>query len=47
VGAPLILTKDGKSEASDYTTGNNITSGYVLGGDGLISDEFAKVIFGN
>jgi len=45
VGAPLILTKDGKSEAPGYTTGNNITSGYVLGGDGLISDEFAKTIF--
>lgn len=45
VGAPLILTKDGKSEAPDYTTGNNITSGYVLGGDGLISDGFAKTIF--
>ena len=45
VGAPLILTKDGKSEAPAYTTGNNITSGYVLGGDGLISDGFAKNIF--
>ena len=45
VGAPLILTKDGKSEAPDYTTGNNITSGYVLGGDGLISDGFAKQLF--
>ena len=46
VGAPLILTKDGKREAPDYTTGNNITSGYVLSGDGLISDDFAKTIFG-
>jgi len=45
VKAPLILTKSGKREAPDYTTGNNITSGYVLGGDGLISDGFAKQIF--
>ena len=45
VKAPLILTKDGKTEAPNYTTGNNITSGYVLGGDGLISDDFAKTIF--
>ena len=45
VGAPLILTKDGKAEAPNYTTGNNITSGYVLGGDGLIGDGFAKTIF--
>ena len=46
VKAPLILTKDGKSEAPAYTTGHDITSGYVLGGDGLISDGFAKSIFG-
>jgi len=45
VGAPLILTKDGKSEAPDYTKTNAITSGYVLGGEGLISDGFAKTIF--
>lgn len=45
VKAPLILTKDGKSEAPDYTKANAITAGYVLGGDGLISDGFAKQIF--
>ena len=45
IGAPLLLTKDGKSEAPDYTIGNGITSGYVLGGAGLISDGFAKQIF--
>ena len=45
VKAPLILTKDGKSEAPGYTKANGITSGYVLGGDGLISDGFAKQIF--
>ena len=46
VKAPLILTKDGKSEVLDYTEANAITSGYVLGGDGLISDDFAKSVFG-
>ena len=46
VGAPLILTKDGKSEAPAYTKANGIASGYVLGGSGLISDGFAKQIFG-
>ena len=45
VKAPLILTKDGKSEAPAYTTGNNITSGYVLGGNTLISDETVGEIF--
>ena len=45
VGAPLILTKDGKTEAPAYTKANGITSGYVLGGDGLISDGFAQSIF--
>ena len=44
-GAPLILTKDGKSEAPNYTKANGITSGYVLGGSGLISDGFAQNIF--
>ena len=45
VGAPLILTKDGKSEAPAYTKANDIASGYVLGGSGLISDGFAQTIF--
>ena len=44
-GAPLILTKDGKSEAGNYLAEKGITSGYVLGGDGLISDGFAQNIF--
>ena len=45
VGAPLILTKDGKTEAPAYTQANDITSGYVLGGESLISDGFAMTIF--
>ena len=45
VKVPLILTKDGKSEAPDYTKANAITSGYVLGGSGLISDGFVQTIF--
>jgi len=43
--APLLLTKDGKAEAPAYAESKNITSGYVLGGDSLISDAFAKDIF--
>ena len=45
-GSPLILTKNGKTEAPDYTATKDITSGYVLGGKSLISDGFAKQIFG-
>ncbi|MBR3949676.1 MAG: cell wall-binding repeat-containing protein [Oscillospiraceae bacterium] len=43
--APLLLTKNGKTEAPGYTAKNGIVSGYVLGGTGLISDEFAAQIF--
>lgn len=45
-GAPLLLTKNGKTEAPAYTEANGITSGYVLGGTGLISDNMANEIFG-
>ena len=45
VGASLILTKDGKMEAPAYTAEKNITSGYVLGGEILISDDFVMKIF--
>lgn len=45
-GSPLILTKNGKTEAPDYTASKNITSGYVLGSDNLISDGSVKIIFG-
>ena len=43
--APLILTKNGKQEAAVYMKGEAISSGYVLGGEGLISEDFAKTIF--
>ncbi|MBR2422150.1 MAG: cell wall-binding repeat-containing protein [Oscillospiraceae bacterium] len=44
-GAPLLLTKNGKTEAPEYTAANGITTGYVLGGANLISDEMANRIF--
>ena len=44
---PLILTKTGKeAAATEYVTGNYITSGAVLGGEILISDNAAKKVFG-
>ena len=44
---PLILTKTGKeAAATEYVTGNYITSGAVLGGEILISDDAAKKVFG-
>ena len=45
-GAPLLLTKNGKSEAPAYAEANGITTGYVLGGAGLISDDMVGNIFG-
>ena len=44
-GAPLILTKNGKAEAPAYLAEKNITTGYVLGGSSLISDEAVGEIF--
>lgn len=46
MGAPLLLTKSGKTEAPEYTVANSITTGYVLGGEGLISGEMTGKIFG-
>ena len=46
VGAPLILTKDGKQEAPAYTEAKGITKGYVLGGESLISEAMTMEIFG-
>ena len=44
--APLILTMTGyESEAAAYTARKHITSGVVLGGETLISDEAVRVIF--
>lgn len=44
--APLLLTATGKTEAAcEYTRLYGIEKGYVLGGDGLISDDAAREIF--
>ena len=44
--SPLILTKNGKTEAPAYAEAAGIRSGYVLGSGELISDGFAKMVFG-
>ena len=44
--APLILTKDGGSgTAAGYMAENGITSGYVLGGDGALTDSTVVEVF--
>ena len=46
MGAPLILTANGKTSAAEnYVRGNGISYGAVLGGTTLISDASAKAIF--
>ena len=46
LGAPLMLTANGnEADASGYAFHNYISQGYVLGGQGLISDETANAIF--
>ena len=45
LGAPLLLTDSADLSASAYASGNHITTGYVLGGSKLISDEAARRIF--
>ena len=46
LNAPLFLTSNGKeANIVSYTTRQNISAGYVLGGPGLISDNAAKKIF--
>lgn len=48
MGAPLILTATGsEAQAAAYTAEKGITSGYVLGGAGLISDNSCQMIFGS
>jgi putative cell wall-binding protein len=50
MGAPLLLTHSKTklySFTAAYTTKAGITDGFVLGGDGLVSDEATKAIFGN
>ena len=47
MGAPLILTTDGKTEAArDYVQEEEIAKGYVLGGIGALSDAAVIDIFG-
>lgn len=43
--APLILTKDGNHIAPDYHYEKGISSGYILGGERLISDSFVAELF--
>ena len=46
MGAPMILTATGSEAAADaYASENGITSGIVLGGNGLISDGSCQKIF--
>ena len=46
MGAPLILTMtDFEAQAVDYAESVGITSGIVLGGDSLISDDAVRAIF--
>ena len=46
MNAPLILTAEGKIEAAEeYVRENNIHSGKVLGGDGVLPNEAIKEIF--
>lgn len=45
--APLILTRTGKETAAkDYAEANEIHSGVVLGGEGLIDDKTVENVFG-
>ena len=46
LNAPLVLTKDGGAAvAADYVADNAITSGYVLGGDGALTNETVVEVF--
>ena len=46
LNAPLILTKDGGSEAAvAYVSENGIESGYVLGGEGALKNETVVAVF--
>ncbi len=46
MGAPLLLVQDGKeAAASDYAAENEVVHGYILGGDGVISDKSVVKIF--
>ena len=46
LNAPLVLTKDnGTDAAAGYVAANGIKSGYVLGGDGALSDDTVVEVF--
>ena len=46
IGGPLLLTENKAVKTTDaYTESVGITSGYVLGGSGLVSDSSVKTIF--
>ena len=45
--APLVLTKDGgEATAAAYVKANEISAGYVLGGQGVLSDQTVVNVFG-
>ena len=47
LNAPLVLTKDGgAAAAAGYVADNAIASGYVLGGDGALTDDTVVEVFG-
>ena len=47
LNAPLVLTRDGKSEvAEEYLQNAGIQSGIVLGGTGALADETVNAVFG-
>ena len=47
LNAPLVLTKDGGADAAAaYIAENGIASGFVLGGDGALTNETVVEVFG-
>ena len=47
LGAPLVLTKDGGTDAAAaFVAEKEIASGYVLGGTGALTDETVVSVFG-
>ena len=46
LNAPLVLTKDGGAgAAAGYVAENGIAGGYVLGGDGALTDATVEEVF--
>ncbi len=46
LGAPLLLVNEGQEAAArDYVNQNNIRTGYILGGTGVVSNETARKVF--